>query len=848
MGCMTIRRSAFPATKFSAPRSRARLVDRPGLVEALARDVLTVPLTLLRAPAGYGKTTLAATMTGVLDADIAWLCVDADDNDPMRFLTGLGIALATVRPGLDGVCAEVFAADPDAVRRASVALLNAVAGQPGPVVVVLDEWETVHEPPVHAVLEYLAGWAPLDLHFVVTTREEPPLGLARLRARGQVAERGPADLRFTEAEAMDLFTGQPADAIARAYRRTEGWPAGLWLLANSLGSGDQPVHAGESDVFAFLAEEVFDRQRPDLRQFLLATSVLAEVSVPACVAVTGRDDAPEVLNDVAARGLFLTAQGDEYRYHSLFRDFLGNRRGRWAAAQKAALHTTAATVERDPVAVVRHLLAAGDPGAAADLLAAHGQSLLRLGRAASVEELLAGFPGQQPALRVLAGDIAFAAGDVAGALRAFEQAGPTADVLTRLADCRYLDGEIDLAADLVERARAAHPDQQTRLRLTLLDAKVAHSQGRLDRAEDAIDMVLGDRLDEHAVATVAAHLLPSLFRTPGGVHRVARFVAAARRLDAGALAGLQVDAIAITVDLLLGRLATLAADVERVRTGYRAFGGAPPFVDFVLTCAQVLAAAPGAAPVDDLLVDLARQAELLPSVTFARPNSWFLVGRATWQRGRFAEAREALAHLRHDCAVHSTPMLTMHRLSLEGLLAMSDDDNRTADQLLRAAVTEEDRTGEVNIYGSARVRLAYLCVRRGRHDEAMRLVEPVLADCERDGLAGRILFEGAMSVPVLELAVDRGVRPAFVALLRDRLAGAGTLRPVAVPGANEVLTAREVEVLRLLMHGATNREIARRLVLGEETVKTHVSRVLRKLGSRTRTAASAKARELGLAS
>jgi LuxR family maltose regulon positive regulatory protein len=800
---MTVGRSAFSATKFSAPRSRTRLVDRPALVAALARDVLAVPLTLLRAPAGYGKTTLVATMTEQLDADTAWLCLDTDDNDPMRFLLALGVAMGTVRPGLDSVCAEVFAADPDAVRRASLALLNTVAALPGPpIVVVLDEWDAVHESRVHAELEYLAGWAPLDLHFVVTTREEPPLALARLRGRGQLAEFGVADLRFTV-------------------------------------TGEQSVPTAD----------VFDRQSPDLQRFLLETSVLAEVSVPACIAVTGRDDATDVLDDVAARGLFLTAHGDGYRYHGLCDEFLAGRRDRWPAEQLAALHTKAAGVEHDPVAVVRHLLAAGNPDAAADLLAAHGQALLRLGRAASVNELLARLPHvTRKPLQLLAGDLAFAAGDLAAAIQAFELAGHTADVLTRLADCRYLQGDLTSAADLVGKARAAQPDHETQVRLTLLDAKLAHIDGRLDRAEDAIDAVLGERLDEHGVATVAAHLLPSLYRTPGGVDRVARFVEDARRLRPGPLAGLQVDGISITVDVLRGHLATLAGDVERVRTGYRAFGGPPPFVDFALTFAQVLAAGAGTAPVDDLLADLARQAALLPSGTFARPNSWFLVGRASWQRGRFAEAREALAQLRHGSSERTTPILTMHRLSLEGLLAMSDDNHRAAEELMRAAVTEEDRTGEVNIYGSARVRLAYLCLRRGRHDEAMRLVEPVLAECERDGLAGRILFEGNMSVPVLQLAADRGVRPAFVALLRDRMATAGVLRPIAVPGVNEVLTAREVEVLRLLMDGVTNREIARRLLLGEETVKTQVSRVLRKLGSRTRTAASAKARELGLAS
>ena len=149
----------------------------------------------------------------------------------------------------------------------------------------------------------------------------------------------------------------------------------------------------------------------------------------------------------------------------------------------------------------------------------------------------------------------------------------------------------------------------------------------------------------------------------------------------------------------------------------------------------------------------------------------------------------------------------------------------------------------VDMYGSARIRLAHLLALRGRPDEALRVAEPALADCEQRRLSGQILFEGKAAVPVLRLAAPKS---AFAADLAEQLTGLAAPQPVPVPGTDQVLTAREVAVLRLLTGGFTNREIARRLTLGEETIKTHVTRVLRKLGAGSRTAAAARARELGL--
>lgn len=389
---------SFPATKFVIPRLRGGTVDRAGLVETLALDIHAVPLTVLHAPAGYGKTTVAAMAAATMSGVVAWLSVDPDDNDPHRFLAGLAAALG---PDL-AAAAEAVLGDrgPDVVRRAATALLNAVGQASVDIVVVLDEWELVTEPAVHAQLEFLVTWAPPNLHLVVATRHEPPVGLARLRARGLLAERGPHELRFTEPETETLLIGLglPATDVTAAYRRTEGWPAALRLLATSYGQAALPPTSGDARVFAFLADEVFGRQPPEIRRFLVETSVLTTLSAEACARVTGRDDAADVLAELAGRGLFLTERGgrDEYRYHQLFAEFLRWQLARWPAAELTELHRRAARAETDPVGIARHLADAGDVDAATDLLADNGAELLRAGCGSSVPSRCSAWPRQDP--------------------------------------------------------------------------------------------------------------------------------------------------------------------------------------------------------------------------------------------------------------------------------------------------------------------------------------------------------------------------------------------------------------------------------------------------------------------
>nr|CEL18210.1 regulatory protein, LuxR [Kibdelosporangium sp. MJ126-NF4] len=700
------------------PRLRAGTVNRSDLVTALVHAVLSVPLTVVSAPAGYGKTTLAAMVA--MSPQIGtcrWLSMDADDNDPRRFLTGLGAVLG---PDLAAASTAVLAGNggPHDVRRAAVALLNAVAESSASIVVVLDEWEVITDPAVQAQLEFLVEWAPETLHFVVTTRHDPPLGLARLRARGMLAERGPHELRFTESEADALLNGSlrlglPAETVAQVHNRTDGWAAGLRLLATSWGGNREalPPRTGDAHVFAFLAEEVFDQQPPEIRRFLVETSVLSTVSGAACAAVTGRDDAVDVLEELAGRGLFLTERGgrDVYRYHDLFAEFLHRRLARWPSTERTDLYRRAALTEEDPVAAARHLLASGDPRAAAELLESAGTELLRLGRVTSVRELLDSLPEDQrdrPGLLVLSGDLAFAAGDLGIARHAFERAGPSGAVAARLADCLVLQGEVVASDNLIEQALTGPLDTTLHVRLLLTRARLAQIRGRFEVAEQALGAAVDAAVDKSAIMTAAAHMSPTLALIRGGIDDLERFAELARPVLPNGLPGLQVDGISATVDLLRGRLDQATSSAERVLRDYERFGGAPPLLGFSLVAIRLLGTGASMASLEPTVHDLLRYAGLLMRASFMYPNAWFMIGRARWLRGQLAEARQARARMgEQDAPPGSAPTITVNKLSLDGLIAIADGNHRRAEELLRAAVDEEDRLQLVDIYGSARIRL-----------------------------------------------------------------------------------------------------------------------------------------------
>jgi LuxR family maltose regulon positive regulatory protein len=254
---------------------------------------------------------------------VAWFSLDEEDNDPARFLITLIAALRGLNPACGATAQTVLTSlpNPGAQARQIIGVLinDILETLPDPFVLILDDLHLIAEPAVFAALDYLLGRAPPQMHLAIGTRHNPPLALARLRARGQLVELRARELAFSREETTAFLNGvlglglSPAD-LASLYERTEGWPAGLRLLANSLERIPSPAartacirDLAQTDryIFDFLAEEVLDRQPPAVRAFLLETSILAELTPARCQAVTGRSDAGAILEDLYRRNLFL---------------------------------------------------------------------------------------------------------------------------------------------------------------------------------------------------------------------------------------------------------------------------------------------------------------------------------------------------------------------------------------------------------------------------------------------------------------------------------------------------------------------------------------------------------------
>ncbi len=386
-------------TKLRIPPIRPELVSRPRLIERLNAG-LNRKLTLISAPAGFGKTTLVSAWVAALTPGpspsgrgegvrAAWLSLDEGDNDPIRFLTYFIAALQTITANVGaGVLGTLHASQPQSPPTVSIltALLNEITTIPGNFILVLDDYHVIDAKPVDNVLTFLLEHLPPQMHLVIATREDPHLPLARLRARGQLTELRAADLRFTSSEAADFLNqvmglNLSAEDIAALETRTEGWIAGLQLAAISM-QGHQDAASfiksftgSHHFVLDYLMEEVLHQQTESVQTFLLRTSILDRMCGPLCDAVlpAPSTSGQETLEYLERTNLFIVPLDSErrwYRYHHLFADLLRQRLRQAHLEQIPTLHSRASEWYEEnslPSDAIRHALAAEDFERAADL-------------------------------------------------------------------------------------------------------------------------------------------------------------------------------------------------------------------------------------------------------------------------------------------------------------------------------------------------------------------------------------------------------------------------------------------------------------------------------------------------
>jgi len=404
-------RDAPLATKLHLPRPRDGFLARERLLERLAEGTAR-ELTLVCAPAGFGKTSLLGDWARRSAGPVAWLSLDAGDNDPARFWRYVAAALDGVCRGVGAqVAARLRGSPPASLEAVVTVIVNAVATSDEHLALVLDDYHVIDAAVVHDSLGMLLERQPEQLRLVLSSRADPPLPLARLRARGQLAELRAADLRFTPEETALLLEevmglALPAASQATLAARTEGWVAGLQLAGLSLRGHADPAGfvAGFSGshrhVLDYLTEEVLARQPDAIRAFLLETSILERLSGPLCDAVTGRDDGQALLEEIERANLFLVPLDEVrgwWRYHHLFADLLQARLRRERPERIPGLHRAAAAWSDQHGLVdeaIRHTLAADEVDGAAGLLERHYDAVFRRAEDATLARWLAALPAE----------------------------------------------------------------------------------------------------------------------------------------------------------------------------------------------------------------------------------------------------------------------------------------------------------------------------------------------------------------------------------------------------------------------------------------------------------------------
>ena len=399
-------------TKVHAPSPRRELVLRPLLVERLEAGA-HLKLTLVAAPAGWGKTTiLAAWLTQAPERRFAWVSLDRGDNDPARFWTYVVEALRTVDPGLGTeALAQLRASSASVTDVVLPALINEVAALADPVVLVLDDFHVITTREIHDEVAFLVQHLPESLHLAVATRADPPLGIARLRALGEVNEIRAGELRFSEEETAALLNdvlrlGLDTADLVRLLQRTEGWAAGLYLAALSLRGQADPhafVEAFAGDdrhVVDYLGAEILERQGPAVQSFLLQTSILERLCGPLCDAVTEGSGSARMLENIEKSNLFLHSldvKREWYRYHRLFSELLQHELKQRSPERVPVLHRRASAWHRSEGTVpeaIHHALAAGDRVEAAELIARHWNAYFNQGHLTTVSDWLDALPDE----------------------------------------------------------------------------------------------------------------------------------------------------------------------------------------------------------------------------------------------------------------------------------------------------------------------------------------------------------------------------------------------------------------------------------------------------------------------
>lgn len=905
-------------TKTRVPPMRRELVPRPRLLARLSESARTANLTLIAAPAGFGKTTLLSDWADRAAKErpelaVAWLTLDDGDNDPARFLAYLVAALRYAHPAIaDAVRPAAVPAPWDAEEQARALLtrlINEMTGCDVRVALVLDDYHLIAAETIHSAVSFLIDHLPANMHLVVATRGDPPLPLARLRGRGQLSELRQGDLRFTSVEAAAFLNQAMAlqlasHDLAALLSRTEGWIAGLQMAAVALRaatsaqlSHPDPRHGPSSasqfiQAFAgsnryildYLVEEVLGRQPPEIQTFLLHTSVLDRLNGSLCDALLERaSGSQETLEALERANLFIASLDERrewYRYHRLFADLLRKRLGQLYAEHIPALHARASTWCEQHGQIdqaIEHALAGEDTQRAAHLIErAAGAALMRSeavtlyrwierlpdGRVRTSESL----PLYQAWAAVLSGQPIEAIESRLGMLEG-ETDFVLGQVTTMRAFLATLVGQLGKAVQLSREALAQLPPDAAFPRVVArwVSAFSQLADGDVGSGVQALEEIaqMAQQVGNLMIASVAIMMIGRARLREGHLHEAKALLERAIAVGTDSQGHLLpvVGRTMIALGDLLREWNELEEAERYVRQGielteqWRGVAALPGYIDLAwITQARgnVQAAAGAIQKARQVAVefDATEWDDVLVAMVQAR--LWLTQGdidaAARWVEREWPQARARLSETEDGAVLEQH--LCKYQWPLEARLRIRQGRAKEAllliDELLGTA-SALDRQSRI-IEGH--VLRAIALQAEGRAGDALVALERALALGEPGGYVRTFVDEGMPVRELLRTAQVRGSSPAYV----NRLLSAFQDDQPQVPTAGqealqehpylEPLTDRELEVLRLVADGMTNKQVAETLVLAVGTVKKHLKNVYDKLDVHSRTQAVARAREL----
>jgi LuxR family maltose regulon positive regulatory protein len=880
---------ALLTTKTYIPRPRPNLVARARLFQRLDEGIHAGHrLTLVSAPAGFGKTTLVSAWLSASARPVAWLSLDHEDSDPVRFVQYLIAALRLV-DGRFGETTQSLLRLPQVppVRSLITPLINDLTATGTALTLVLDDYHLVESLEVHEALRFLLEHQPSTLHTVIVTREDPPLPTARLRVQGQITEICERDLRFTPEEAA-VFLQQTmglhltADAVAALEARTEGWIAGLQLAALALqeDSAYQDNTAAETFIAAFtgsdryvmdyLMTEVLDRQPEAVRDFLRQTAILDRLTASLCDAITGGADGAAILEYLDDNNLFLIPLDNRrewYRYHHLFADFL---RSTLDPDEQRALHRRAGEwfEQHDfPDQAIRHALAAGDLDTAQTLIRRSAEPTFHGGGMQTVRGWLAALPEArlradgvlaifQALAYILTGDIAQAEDFAQAAEMAFQQAGePVPGALWIV--YAYIAMSRQDYAQVIDRANMALdalPDDQAHWRILAYWA-LAEIQERTRPITEAIATLRSIQPIGHALGSqIFAPTIDYFLATDLDYHgqRRAAVTVCEQAIDRY-LNG--TDSIKPMVGILYSRLSTLLCEADELEAAQHA---AERGLDF---CQQIgleylLVFAYGVqVPIlraqgnIDAALEWLSQARQHASFTSMGDVSWIAAWETTLRlrQGDLAHARrwasdegitldEPLTNLRLDT----------HLAYARLLVAEARQDGARLPDARHWLARLEQFTRDYALYRgliSVYVLQALVAEMAGDRPTAHDALAQAVALAAPGDYYRAFLDEDDQVLPLLPAV--RHAAPAFVDHLLVLARAAAPYLGLSDQPLAEPLSERELEVLALIAAGLSNSAIADQLVITVGTVKRHINHIYAKLDVGSRTQAVYRWRELG---